>query len=197
MAGGGGRAGPALTVWALGRTHGHMDRHRPGVAPRPGGDPGHPGGHGAAPCAEGLCNVLPEPGLNPQGGGRDIGGRGEGGDGGWGEVLHPAQATQPEWHFSPSGVLATEDHEPKPPSSSLGRPGWGSLGAPQWLLGLGWGRLIPLLSCVPDKGRCCQRQLRRRILPARGCGCTFILLGSRAGHCWVSPGAGVSRVLFA
>lgn len=28
---GGGRAGAALTVWALGRTHGHTDGHRPGV----------------------------------------------------------------------------------------------------------------------------------------------------------------------
>lgn len=100
---GGGRARAALTVWALGRTHGH----RPGVAPGPGGDPGRPRGHGAGACAKGLCNVLPEPGLNPQGGGRDIGGGREGdGEGpGWergrgaevsrGEVPHPVRATQP------------------------------------------------------------------------------------------------------
>lgn len=70
---GGGRAEAALTVWALGRTHGRTPPGGGATAWRC--DLGHPRGHGAAACARGLCNVLPEPGLNPQGGGRDIGGK--------------------------------------------------------------------------------------------------------------------------
>lgn len=63
----------------------------------------------------------------------------------------PSQVT-----FFPQVGCWTRGARTKPPQQQPR----GSLGAPQWLLGvgwagLGWGRLVPLLSCVPGEGRCC------------------------------------------
>lgn len=86
--------------------------------------------------------MLPEPGLNPQGGGRGLGGKGGRRRRWWGEEPHPAQLTQPGDIPPPAGVLAPEE-QGQTQQQPWGGWVWGSVGAPQMAARAGLGKADP------------------------------------------------------
>lgn len=152
MAGGGpGRA--ALTVWALGRTHG---RTPPGGGSTAWRGPGAPTGTRGSGMCQGFMQRVTRAGIKPARWGERYGGRGGGevtGDGegtGWergrgSEVSrgrgvsscagHPARVT-----FTPKWGVGTRGAGTNPPQQ---RPGWGSVSAPPVAARAGLGKADP------------------------------------------------------